>query len=147
VASEHSITIQVARFSRNGLSPRIQDKMLEQRRPFKFFLIILSLLVFSPPAHAQDVEIAYAVRVEGKVDKGKVERCRVGEQCRIVSKDTGLTIFIYPGERSTLTSMCGVTSAVVISRTATILPRSTCTSRCIDSISIKGGVARGMKLS
>ncbi len=75
--------------------------------PFKFFLIVLSLLVFSSHAHARDVEIAYAVSVEGKVDKGKVERCRVGEQCRIVSKDTGLTIFIYPGERRTYIHVWG----------------------------------------
>lgn len=75
--------------------------MFGQARLLKCLLTTLALFVFSPHAHARDVEIAYAVNVEGKVDKGKVERCRVGDQCRIVSKDTGLTISIYPRERRT----------------------------------------------
>jgi hypothetical protein len=49
---------------------------------------------FSQQTYARDVEIAYAISVEGKVDNGKVERCGVGELCRIVSNDTGLAIFI-----------------------------------------------------
>ncbi|MEH2513945.1 hypothetical protein V1291_005299 [Nitrobacteraceae bacterium AZCC 1564] len=68
--------------------------MFGQSRSLKFFLITLSMLGFSQHAHARDVEIAYAISIEGKIDKGKVERCEVGTQCRIVSKDTGLTIFI-----------------------------------------------------
>lgn len=73
----------------------------------KFFLITLSLLVFSQQTYARDVEIAYAISVEGKVDKGKVDRCEIGTQCRIVSKDTSLTIFIYPDEPRTYIHVWG----------------------------------------
>lgn len=65
------------------------------------------MLVFSQQTYARDVEIAYAISVEGKVDKGKVERCGVGKQCRIVSHDTGLTIFIYPDEPRTYIHVWG----------------------------------------